>query len=140
MRIFLSDFSETFGSRIFETITTKRQRRSDSISTSNQSTIFTTIIIRWIDFFDYFTPRRIHWRTNEWFQSSFFIEKYFSNTILCNHVRFFSSGKSQKFSFISSRMLLLLIVNIFLCIKLNQIDQMTDRLVQNHPSWLHRYT
>jgi hypothetical protein len=59
---------------------------------------------------------------------------------LCNHVRFFSSGKSQKFSFISSRMLLLLIVNIFLCIKLNQIDQMTDRLVQNHPSWLHRYT
>jgi hypothetical protein len=35
-------------------------------------------------------------------------------------------------------MLFLLIVNIFLWIKLNQIDQMTDRLTQNYPSWLNR--
>ncbi|CAF1688882.1 unnamed protein product, partial [Adineta ricciae] len=37
-------------------------------------------------------------------------------------------------------MLLLLIVNIFLCIKLNQIDQMTERLVQSYPSWLNQYS
>ncbi len=42
--------------------------------------------------------------------------------------------------FLSSRMLLLLIVNIFLCIKLNQIDHMTDRLVRNYPSWLNGYS
>ncbi|CAF1038507.1 unnamed protein product [Adineta steineri] len=37
-------------------------------------------------------------------------------------------------------MLLLLIVNIFLCMKLNQIDQITDRLVQSYPAWLNKYS
>ena len=37
-------------------------------------------------------------------------------------------------------MLVLLTVNIFLCVKLNEIDRMTDRLVQNYPSWLNRYS
>ena len=33
-------------------------------------------------------------------------------------------------------MLILLCVNIFLCIKLNSIDQMTDNLIQHSPLWL----
>jgi len=36
-------------------------------------------------------------------------------------------------------MLILLSVNIFLCVKLNEIDRMTDRLVQNYPLWLNGY-
>ena len=32
-------------------------------------------------------------------------------------------------------MLILVSVNIFLCVKLNEIDRMTDRLVQNYPLW-----
>jgi hypothetical protein len=37
-------------------------------------------------------------------------------------------------------MLILLTVNIFLCLKLNQIDRMTDRLIQNPPLWLNGYS
>ncbi len=35
-------------------------------------------------------------------------------------------------------MLILLCINIFLCVKLNEIDQMTDRLLKNSPSWLNQ--
>ncbi len=35
-------------------------------------------------------------------------------------------------------MLILLCINIFLCLKLNEIDRMTDRLLQNSPSWLNQ--
>jgi len=52
----------------------------------------------------------------------------------------FSSRNTFLIPFCIITMLLLLIVNIFLCIKLNQIDQMTDRLIQKHPSWLNRYS
>ncbi|CAF4104784.1 unnamed protein product, partial [Rotaria sp. Silwood2] len=37
-------------------------------------------------------------------------------------------------------MLILVSLNIFLCIKLNDIDQMTDNLSKNSPSWLHGYS
>ncbi len=37
-------------------------------------------------------------------------------------------------------MLILLFVNIFLCVKLNGIDRMTDRLVQNSPLWLNGFS
>ncbi|CAM4825661.1 unnamed protein product [Rotaria magnacalcarata] len=37
-------------------------------------------------------------------------------------------------------MLILLSVNIFLWLKLNQIDRMTDRLVQNYPLWSNGYS
>jgi len=37
-------------------------------------------------------------------------------------------------------MLILLTVNIFLCVKLNAIDRMTDRLVQNYPLWSNGYS
>ncbi|CAM4857378.1 unnamed protein product [Rotaria socialis] len=37
-------------------------------------------------------------------------------------------------------MLILLSVNIFLWLKLNQIDRMTDRLVQNYPLWSDGYS
>ncbi|UJR07617.1 hypothetical protein I4U23_011906 [Adineta vaga] len=53
---------------------------------------------------------------------------------------FLSSRNSFFIPFCFITMLLLLIVNIFLCIKLNQIDQMTDRLVRNYPSWLNQYS
>ncbi|CAF3813826.1 unnamed protein product [Rotaria sordida] len=36
-------------------------------------------------------------------------------------------------------MLILVSVNIFLCIKLNEIDQMTDRLSKNYPLWSYGY-
>ena len=39
-----------------------------------------------------------------------------------------------------SRMFVLVTVNVFLFIKLNQIDRMTDRLVHNHPVWSHSYS
>jgi len=39
-----------------------------------------------------------------------------------------------------NRMLILLTVNIFLCVKLNEIDRMTDRLVQNYPLWSNGYS
>jgi hypothetical protein len=42
--------------------------------------------------------------------------------------------------FVSVRMFVLLTVNIFLCIKLNQIDRMADRLVQNHPLRSSKYS
>jgi len=37
-------------------------------------------------------------------------------------------------------MVFLLIVNIFLCMKLTQIDRTTDLLVRNHPTWFNRYS
>ncbi|CAF1348170.1 unnamed protein product [Adineta ricciae] len=45
------------------------------------------------------------------------------------------STKNFLFPFCIIIMLILLTVNIFLCVKLNEIDRMTDRLVQNYPLW-----
>ncbi len=42
--------------------------------------------------------------------------------------------------FFLNRMLILLSVNIFLCVKLNEIDRMTDRLMNNSPLWLNGYS
>ncbi|CAF1282563.1 unnamed protein product, partial [Didymodactylos carnosus] len=45
------------------------------------------------------------------------------------------SNERMKSLFIIT-LLLLLIINVFLCFKLNQIDTMTDRLEQSYPVWL----
>ena len=71
------------------------------------------------------------------------VELFSSRAMLSDHVSVVSCRRREKdmqrdAALLAFRMLLLLVVNIFLCIKLNQIDQMTDRLVRNYPSWLTR--
>ncbi|CAF2070555.1 unnamed protein product [Rotaria magnacalcarata] len=51
-----------------------------------------------------------------------------------------SSKNAFLLSFCLFTMFILLIVNIFLCIKLNQIDHMTDHLLQVYPAWLNKYS
>ncbi|CAF4262233.1 unnamed protein product [Rotaria socialis] len=51
-----------------------------------------------------------------------------------------SSKNAFLLSFCLFTMFILLIVNIFLCIKLNQIDHMTDHLLQVYPTWLNKYS
>ncbi|CAF1003561.1 unnamed protein product [Rotaria sordida] len=54
--------------------------------------------------------------------------------------RLFFSKNALLLSFCILTMFILLVVNIFLCVKLNRIDNMTEHLIQIHPTWLHRYT
>ncbi|CAF3752025.1 unnamed protein product [Rotaria sp. Silwood1] len=54
--------------------------------------------------------------------------------------RLFLSKNAFLLSFCLFTMFLLLVVNIFLCVKLNRIDNMTDHIIQMYPSWLHRHT
>ncbi|CAF3257477.1 unnamed protein product [Rotaria sp. Silwood2] len=54
--------------------------------------------------------------------------------------RLFFSKNAFLLLFCLFTMLLLLVINIFLCVKLNQIDNMTDNLIKMYPTWLQRYT
>ncbi|CAF2963810.1 unnamed protein product [Rotaria sp. Silwood2] len=49
------------------------------------------------------------------------------------------STNNMLISFCLIIMLILLSVNIFLFIKLNKIDRMTDRLIENNPLWSNGY-
>ncbi|UJR38575.1 hypothetical protein I4U23_031241 [Adineta vaga] len=62
-----------------------------------------------------------------------------SNSVISSPSTYISSSTWSTNNFLIPfciiTMLILLTVNIFLCVKLNEIDRMTDRLIQNYPLW-----